>query len=367
MKLGLDQFALLGRTVVDRVVKLFAQDFSGIAKARIRDLLQNEVHVRADERGLPVHAGSIHLANPTVLLVVHPVSGELMPGPFPGFFFPDQPRFFLVIVMLHLQSVAQCISGYTPPMPEKEKPLWQRLYQPECVEIVRIIGHAGTTYRSLMEKAEPLKKQFGGEKIDSAIFFFASFEGDRAARDVKPLTPVSLREEVRKVCCGLLGYPPGYKEVSTYEMIWGYPEGQKPEEKSAEKLKKERKPRKKKIPGEKPVESPNGSNSTELKTPLMAQYREAKERHPGMLLLFRMGDFYELFEGDAEIASRVLGLTLTSRNGSSMAGFPYHQLEAYLQKLLKVGHRVAVCDQVDSADGKEVTRVVTPENLAQPA
>src|SRR6266446_5810843 len=83
-------------------------------------------------------------------------------------------------------------------------------------------------------------------------------------------------------------------------------------------------------------------------TPMMQQYREAKERHPGMLLLFRMGDFYELFEADAEVAARVLGLTLTSRDKTiPMAGFPHHTLEPYLRKLLHAGHRVAICDQVE--------------------
>ena len=76
-------------------------------------------------------------------------------------------------------------------------------------------------------------------------------------------------------------------------------------------------------------------------TPMMQQYQEAKAAHPGMLLLFRMGDFYELFEEDAEVASRVLGLTLTSRDKTiPMAGFPHHALEGYLRKLLHAGHRV---------------------------
>src|SRR5947209_11330792 len=107
-------------------------------------------------------------------------------------------------------------------------------------------------------------------------------------------------------------------------------------------------------------------------TPMMQQYREAKDRHPGMLLLFRMGDFYELFDDDAETAARVLGLTLTSRDKSiPMAGFPHHQLEQYLQKLLHLGYRVAVCDQVEdpaTAKGlvkREVTRVVTPGTLTE--
>src|SRR5437588_4532590 len=105
-------------------------------------------------------------------------------------------------------------------------------------------------------------------------------------------------------------------------------------------------------------------------TPMMQQYREAKERHPGMLLLFRMGDFYELFDADAEVAARVLGLTLTSRDKTiPMAGFPHHALEPHLRKLLQAGHRVAICDQVEDpalAKGlvrREVTRVVTPGTL----
>jgi DNA mismatch repair protein MutS len=83
-----------------------------------------------------------------------------------------------------------------------------------------------------------------------------------------------------------------------------------------------------------------------------------------------MGDFYETFEDDAEVVSRVLGLTLTSRDKTiPMAGFPHHQLDAYLRKLLHGGHRVAVCDQVEdpaTAKGlvrREVTRVVTPGTL----
>jgi DNA mismatch repair protein MutS len=107
-------------------------------------------------------------------------------------------------------------------------------------------------------------------------------------------------------------------------------------------------------------------------TPMMQQYREAKDRHPGMLLLFRMGDFFELFDGDAETAAKVLGLTLTSRDKTiPMAGFPHHQLESYLHKLLRAGHRVAICDQVeDPAQAKglvrrEVTRVVTPGTITE--
>src|SRR5260370_22619231 len=109
-----------------------------------------------------------------------------------------------------------------------------------------------------------------------------------------------------------------------------------------------------------------------MTTPMMQQYQEAKERHPGMLLLFRMGDFYELFDADDEAAARLLGLTLTSRDKTvPMAGFPHHQLENYLHKLIQAGQRVAICDQVEDpalAKGlvrREVTRVVTPGTITE--
>ncbi len=105
---------------------------------------------------------------------------------------------------------------------------------------------------------------------------------------------------------------------------------------------------------------------------MMQQYLEAKNSHPGMMLLFRMGDFYELFNEDAQDASRILGLTLTSRDKSvPMAGFPYHSLENHLRKLLQAGKRVAVCEQVEeSSEAKglvrrEVTRIITPGTLTE--
>ncbi len=109
-------------------------------------------------------------------------------------------------------------------------------------------------------------------------------------------------------------------------------------------------------------------------TPMMERYLEVKAQNPGSLLLFRMGDFYELFFDDAQLAAKILGLTLTSRDKGSpnpvpMAGFPYHALESYLQKLIESGLRVAICDQVEDpkqAKGlvrREVTRIVTPGTL----
>ena len=109
-------------------------------------------------------------------------------------------------------------------------------------------------------------------------------------------------------------------------------------------------------------------------TPMMERYLAVKAENPGTLLLFRMGDFYELFYEDAELAAKLLGLTLTSRDKGSpnpvaMAGFPYHALQPQLQKLIRAGMRVAICEQVEDprqARGlvrREVTQVVTPGTL----
>jgi len=114
------------------------------------------------------------------------------------------------------------------------------------------------------------------------------------------------------------------------------------------------------------------------RTPMMERYLEVKNQNPGSLLLFRMGDFYELFFEDAEIAAKVLGLTLTARdkgsaNPTPMAGFPYHALENYLHKLIRSGHRAAICEQVEDpkkAKGlvkREVTQVVTPGTVTDEA
>ncbi|HMO15142.1 MAG TPA: DNA mismatch repair protein MutS [Pirellulaceae bacterium] len=110
-----------------------------------------------------------------------------------------------------------------------------------------------------------------------------------------------------------------------------------------------------------------------MTSPMMAQYESAKKACGDALLLFRMGDFYELFYKDAEVASAKLGLTLTSRdkgaNAIPMAGFPHHQLDAYLSKLVQCGLRVAICEQVEDARKakglvrREVTRVVTPGTI----
>ena len=87
-------------------------------------------------------------------------------------------------------------------------------------------------------------------------------------------------------------------------------------------------------------------------TPLMQQYYDIKKENPGCILFFRMGDFFELFEDDAVIASKILGLTLTSRNNGAagatpLCGFPHHAAERYVPKMVAAGYRIAICEQVE--------------------
>jgi DNA mismatch repair protein MutS len=110
---------------------------------------------------------------------------------------------------------------------------------------------------------------------------------------------------------------------------------------------------------------------TEHSTPLMRQYHGIKTRYPHVLVLFRLGDFYELFYEDAIVASRELQITLTSRNREKgepvpMCGVPYHAAEGYISRLLRAGYKIAICDQMEQpGPGKklvrrEVVRVITP-------
>src|SRR5271155_3361064 len=118
--------------------------------------------------------------------------------------------------------------------------------------------------------------------------------------------------------------------------------------------------------------------ATEASTPLMRQYNAVKEQVPGALLLFRLGDFYELFFEDAVTAARELEITLTARNKEKgqpipMCGVPYHASEGYIARLIQKGYRVAICDQMEEASAgkklvrREVTRIVTPGTATESA
>src|SRR5216110_2775899 len=111
--------------------------------------------------------------------------------------------------------------------------------------------------------------------------------------------------------------------------------------------------------------------SAEPSTPLMRQYYGIKQQVPNALLMFRLGDFYDLFYDDAVTAARELEITLTSRNKEKgepipMCGVPYHSAEGYIARLIQKGYRVAICDQMEAAGAgkklvkREITRIVTP-------
>ncbi len=91
-------------------------------------------------------------------------------------------------------------------------------------------------------------------------------------------------------------------------------------------------------------------------TPMMQQYLAAKEAHPGELLFFRLGDFYEMFFDDAKVAAKELGLTLTSRSGdlekNPMCGVPYHAADSYIARLVAKGFKVAIAEQIGDPKAK---------------
>src|SRR3954464_15486634 len=112
-------------------------------------------------------------------------------------------------------------------------------------------------------------------------------------------------------------------------------------------------------------------------SPAMRQYQQFKAQYPDYVLFFRMGDFYEMFWDDAQLAARVLGVALTSRSRGGlegadsipMAGVPFHAVEAYLRKMIAAGYRVAICEQMEDpavAKGvvkRDVVRLMTPGTL----
>ncbi len=115
----------------------------------------------------------------------------------------------------------------------------------------------------------------------------------------------------------------------------------------------------------------SSASESKKETPLMKQYNQIKQQYPGAILLFRVGDFYETFDSDARIASKVLGIVLTKRsNGAAsemdLAGFPHHSLDTYMPKLVRAGYRVAICDQLEDPKltktivKRGVTELVTP-------
>src|SRR6201985_1527315 len=130
-----------------------------------------------------------------------------------------------------------------------------------------------------------------------------------------------------------------------------------------------------------PPAEPAPSETNARVTPMMEQYLDIKAAHPGLLLFYRMGDFYELFFEDAEIASRALGIMLTKRGKHQgadipMCGVPVERADDYLHRLIEKGFRVAVCEQMEdpaaarargakSVVRRDVVRLVTPGTLTE--
>ncbi len=123
---------------------------------------------------------------------------------------------------------------------------------------------------------------------------------------------------------------------------------------------------------------PEGSASFKAVPPIRRQYLQIKQRFPDTILLFRLGDFYETFEDDAETAARVLDIVLTSREMGKgvrvpMAGIPHHAADGHIARLVAAGHKVAICEQIGGLDrgrtliDRDVTRIVTPGTVTDPA
>ncbi len=111
--------------------------------------------------------------------------------------------------------------------------------------------------------------------------------------------------------------------------------------------------------------------TADASTPMMQQYRRLKAQVPhGALMLFRLGDFYEMFFEDAKTGARALGLTLTQRNGVPMCGLPFHAATPYISRLINAGHRVAICDQMETPKPgqmvrREITQIISPGSVVE--
>ena len=116
--------------------------------------------------------------------------------------------------------------------------------------------------------------------------------------------------------------------------------------------------------------------ASERITPIRKQYLDIKRQYPNTILFFRLGDFYETFDHDAEITSQILGIVLTSRNVAKgqripMAGIPYHAAENYIGKLIEKGYHIAICEQVGEQPKmglfpRQVIRIITPGTITEP-
>ncbi len=246
----------------------------------------------------------------------------------------------------------------------KEKLLLQMYSRKHWIELIRLFRYQTLPMEQARTAIEPLAKQFGKESM--AVACEVLIEISTPGKD----TVARLKPHVRRMAYQMLGPEPAPDAVP--ETVVLPPVDPQPVATTSQP-RETGKARKRLLTPE--ARSSTGANASPTSTAgrdsIMGQYRAAKEKHPGMLLLFRVGDFLEMFGEDAETAHKLLGLTLTTRDRTlTMAGFPHHQLEVYLRKLLHEGQRVAICEPVEEllARGpirREVTRVVTPETVKE--
>ena len=237
---------------------------------------------------------------------------------------------------------------------EKEQLLQKMYFLPHWIAVVRLLGYKTMHMDEARKNIKPLADEYGKEPVASACEVLVEIftEGKE--------TFARLKSHIRRMAFQMLGPEP----TNAPAIVTPAPEPriETPSPRPPDK----KKPRHRTAASAPPPAAAKSEPAPSGRSAIMEQYRAAKEKHPEMLLLFRCGDFYELFGEDAETAHKLLGLTLTTRDRTlTMAGFPYHQLETYLHKLLKEGQRVAVCDPVDESLARgpirrEVTRVVTP-------
>jgi len=246
---------------------------------------------------------------------------------------------------------------------EKEVLLRQMYTLAHWIELIRLIGYQTIPMDKARHAIVPLAERFGKDRMATACEVLVEiFTQDKDAF-------ARLKPHVRRMAFQILGPEPSAgivvpPTVKTEPSPVSQSEAKGPQRIETRKAKKPARAT--------AVTVDDAVSPSPIKCDaLMQQYRAAKEKHPNMLLLFRMGDFYELFDHDAETAHKLLGLTLTTRDRTlAMAGFPHHQLEVYLHKLLKEGQRVAICEPVEESLARgpirrEVTRVVTPGTMIE--
>jgi len=250
---------------------------------------------------------------------------------------------------------------------EKEKLLTKMYFRQDWIELIRLFGYQTLPMEQARQAIKPLAEKFGKEPMAAACEVLVEI----STPDKEPVA--RLKPHIRRMAFQILGPEPTANTVPapiapppTAEPL---PEANGLQRGGLRKTKK--KPAKPQAPAPPSTVTDAGSTSVTGHSTIMEQYRAAKEKYPAMLLLFRMGDFYELFGEDAETAHKLLGLTLTTRDRTiTMAGFPHHQLEVYLHKLLHEGQRVAICEPVEESltrgpVRREVTRVVTPSTMIE--